>query len=123
MKYTPKQIEKYQRQRYINTLEKISKNLFKMFRNENTTKEQFIKKFYEIKKKLDSFVDIRLDSEYHHQLKAYIEKLYQETEQEFKLDDIREANMTLLNRLQKLKNSSSYKKEKHKQSSRNQDWG
>ena len=123
MRYTPKQIEKYQRQRYISTLEKMSKNLFKMFRNETTSQEQFLEKFYEIKKKLDDFSGIRLDSEYHHQLKAYIEKLYQETLYEFKLNAIREANMTLLNRLQKLKNSSSYRKDKHKQSSQNQDWG
>jgi hypothetical protein len=123
MRYTPKQIEKYQRQRYIGTLEKMSKNLFKMFRDESTTNEKFLQKFHEIKDKLDGFVDIRLDSEYHHQLKAYIEKLYLETQLEFKLDDIREVNMTLLNRLQKLKNGSSYKKDKHKYSSRNQDWG
>ncbi len=123
MRYTAKQIEKYQRQRYISTLEKMTKNLFKMFRNEATSQEQFLEKFYEIKKKLDDFSGIRLDSEYHHQLKAYIEKLYQETLYEFKLNEIREANMTLLNRLQKLKNSSSYRKDKHKQSSRNQDWG
>jgi len=123
MKYTPKQIEKYQRQRYISFLEKISKNLFKMFRNENTSQEQFLQKFDELKKKFDDLVDIRLDSEYHHQLKAYIEKLYNECQHEFKFDDIREANMTLLNRLQKLKNGTSYKKDKHKYSSRDQDWG
>jgi len=123
MKYTPKQIEKYQRQRYISFLEKISKNLFKMFRNENTTQEQFLQKFDELKKNFDELVNIRLDSEYHHQLKAYIENLYNECQHEFKLDDIRESNMTLLNRLQKLKNGTSYKKDKHKYSSRDQDWG
>ena len=123
MRYTPKQIEKYQRQRYITFLEKVTKNLFKMFRDEKTTQEQFFKKFKELKIKLDEQVDIRLDSEYHHQMKAYIEKLYQECLHEFKLDDIRDANMTLLNRLQKLKNGTSYKKDKHKYSSRNQDWG
>jgi len=123
MKYTPKQIEKYQRQRYIGFLEKVTKNLFKMFRDEQTTQEQFIQKFEELKRKLDEFVEIQLDSEYHHQLKIYIEKLYNESQHEFKLDDIREANMTLLNRLQKLKNGTSYKKDKHKYSSRNQDWG
>lgn len=123
MKYTPKQIEKYQRQRYISFLEKVTKNLFKMFRDEQTTQEQFLKKFYELKKKLDEHVDIRLDSEYHHQMKAYIDKLYLECSSEFKLNDIREANMTLLNRLQKLKNGTSYKKDKHKHTNKNQDWG
>lgn len=123
MKYTPKQIEKYQRQRYITFLEKVTKNLFKMFRDEETTQEQFLKKFYELKEKLDEQVDIRLDSEYHHQMKTYIEKLYMETQHEFIFEDIREANMTLLNRLQKLKNGTSYKKDKHKNKSKNQDWG
>jgi dihydroorotate dehydrogenase len=123
MKYTPKQIEKYQRQRYITFLEKVTKNLFKMFRNENTTKEQFLKKFDELKTKLNEYVDIQLSSEYHHQMKAYIEKLYLECQHEFDFDDIREVNMSQLNRLQKLKNSSSYKKDKHKYKSHNQDWG
>ncbi|MBU1666947.1 hypothetical protein KKC13_00895 [bacterium] len=123
MKYTPKQIEKYQRQRYITFLEKVTKNLFKMFRDEKTTQEQFLKKFYELKKKLDEQVDIRLDSEYHQQMKSYIDKLHLECSNEFKLNDIRDANMTLLNRLQKLKNGTTYKKDKHKHKSKNQDWG
>jgi hypothetical protein len=123
MRYTAKQIEKYQRQRYITFLEKVTKNLFKMFRNKNTTKEQFLKKFDELKIKLDEQIGIQLNSEYHHQMKAYIEKLYNECKSEFKLDDIREINMTHLNRLQKLKNNSSYKKDKHKHKSKNEDWG
>ena len=123
MRYTPKQIEKYQRQRYITFLEKVTKNLFKMFRNEETTQEQFLKKFDELKKKLDEQVDIQLNSEYHHQMKAYIERLYNEVQSEFKLDDIRDINMTHLNRLQKLKNGTSYKKDKHKYKEKNQDWG
>ena len=123
MRYTPKQIEKYQRQRYITFLEKVTKNLFKMFRDEKVTQEQFLKKFDELVKKLDEQVSIQLNSEYHHQMKSYIERLRVEVQSEFKLNDIREANMTLLNRLQKLKNGSSYKKDKHKHKSQNQDWG
>jgi len=123
MKYTPKQIEKYQRQRYITFLEKVTKNLFKMFRNQETTKEQFLNKFTELKKKLDEQVDIRLDSEYHHQMKSYIDRLYIECAGEFIFDDIRDINMTHLNRLQKLKNGTSYKKDKHKNREKNQDWG
>ncbi|KIM08977.1 MAG: hypothetical protein KU29_02570 [Sulfurovum sp. FS06-10] len=123
MKYTPKQIEKYQRQRYISFLEKVTKNLFKMFRDETTTQEQFLEKFEELKKKLDEQIVIQLNSEYHHQMKVYIERLYQECQSEFVLNEIRDINMTHLNRLQKLKNGTSYKKEKHKYTSRNQDWG
>lgn len=123
MRYTDKQIEKYQRQRYITFLEKVTKNLFKMFRNETTTQEEFLKNFKDLKKKLNEQVDIQLNSEYHQQMKSYIEQLSIEVEEGFVLDDIREANMTLLNRLQKLKNGTSYKKEKHKNKSKNQDWG
>jgi len=123
MRYTPKQIEKYQRQRYINFLEKLTKNLFKMFRDETVSQEKFLKKFEELKKKLDEQVEIQLNSEYHQQMKSYIERLYQECQHEFKFDDIRDVNMTHLNRLQKLKNGTSYKKDKHKQREKNQDWG
>jgi len=123
MKYTPKQIEKYQRQRYISFLEKVTKNLFKMFRNSNTTQEQFLKKFQELKDNLDKQIDIQLNSEYHEQMKNYIYNLYRECQNEFILDDIREINMTHLNRLQKLKNGTSYKKDKHKHRSKNEDWG
>jgi len=123
MKYTPKQIEKYQRQKYINSLEKVTKNLFKMFRNSNTTQEQFLKKFQELKDNLDKQIDIQLNSEYHEQMKSYIYNLYSECQNEFVLDDIREINMTHLNRLQKLKNRASYKKDKHKHKNKNEDWG
>ncbi len=123
MRYTPKQIEKYQRQKYITFLEKITKNLFKMFRNRDITKEQFLKKFEELKSNLDKQIDIKLNSEYHEQMKSYIYRLYSECQSEFKLDDIREINMTHLNRLQKLKNGNSYKKDKHKHRTRNEDWG
>ena len=123
MRYTPKQIEKYQRQRYITFLEKVTKNLFKMFRDETTTQEKFLKKFQELKKRLDEQVEVKLNSEYHQQMKAYIDRLDSEIKDEFNLDDIREVNMTLLNRLQKLKNATSYKKDKHKHKEKNQDWG
>ena len=124
MRYTPKQIEKYQRQRYITFLEKVTKNLFKMFRDETTTQEKFLKKFEELHKKVNEQVSIQLNSEYHQQMKSYIERLKLEVASEsFDLEDIREANMTLLNRLQKLKNGTSYKKDKHKYKEKNQDWG
>ena len=114
MRYTPKQIEKYQRQKFISFLEKITRNLFKMFRNRNTTKEQFLKKFNQLKKDLDNQTSIQLNSEYYEHIQQYIYRLYDECSKEFELDDIREINMTYLNRLQKLKNRSYYKKDKHK---------
>lgn len=94
-----------------------------MFRDENTTQEVFVNKFNDLKKKLHEQPEVQLTSEYHHQMKSYIEQLSFEVEKEFVLDDIREANMTLLNRLQKLKNGTSYKKDKHKNKSKDEDWG
>jgi len=128
IRYTQKQIDKFNRQKYITELEKISKNLFRMFRDENVCSQSFMVKFGQLKKKFDEKAEVHLDSEYHQQLKEYIERLYQQTcsvelfcDKSF--NDIREAEMSNLNRLQKLKNGTSYKKDKHKSKHQNEDWG
>jgi len=126
--YTQKQIDKFNRQKYINELEKIGKNLFRMFRDEKVSAEQFLSKFTVLKKKFDEKNAIQLDSEYHQQLKAYIERLSLQTcgcsaFDEKRFNDIREAEMSNLNRLQKLKNGTTYKKEKHRTKHQNEDWG
>jgi len=126
--YTQKQIDKFNRQKYITELEKISKNLFRMFRDEKVDAKDFKTKFILLKKKFDEKSEIHLDSEYHQQLKSYIERLFQQTCGSIAFDDkvfndIREAEMSNLNRLQKLKNGSSYKKEKHRSKHKNEDWG
>ena len=128
MAFSQKQIDKFNRQKYITELEKISKNLFRMLRDDRTTATSFIVKFEQLKKKLDIREEIHLDSEYHQQLKTYIVRLYGQTcEMETFSDkifsDIREAEMSNLNRLQKLKNGTSYKKDKHKDRHKNEDWG
>lgn len=128
MRYTQKQIDKFNRQKYIVELEKISKNLFRMFRDENVTAEDFVKKFVQLKSKFDEKAEVQLESEYHQQLKEYITRIYQSTcsAEEFTdkdFADIREAEMSNLNRLQKLKNGNSYKKDKHKSKRQNEDWG
>jgi hypothetical protein len=92
------------------------------------TSQDFTVKFEQLKKKFDEKETVQLDSEYHRQLKEYIERLYQNTVEcntfdDTRLDEIREAEMSNLNRLQKLKNASSYKKEKHKAKQQNEDWG
>ncbi|MGC9351123.1 MAG: hypothetical protein ACP5D3_03975 [Sulfurovum sp.] len=99
-----------------------------MFRDESSTAKSFLTKFQELKEKLDEREEIHLDSEYHRELKTYINRLYQQTclnesfgESEFA--DIREAEMSNLNRLQKMKNSVSYKKDKHKSKHHHEDWG
>ena len=128
MKYTKKQIDKFNRQKYIVELEKISKNLFRMFRDENVIAQDFVVKFGQLKKKFDEKEEVHLESEYHQQLKEYIVRIHVRTclvevftDKEF--SDIREAEMSNLNRLQKLKNGTSYKKDKHKSKRQNEDWG
>ena len=117
--YTPKQIEKYKRQKYISALEKCTKNLFKLFRSEKTTLESYANKFKEVKKNLDKLDEIRLDGEYLKKIKEYIELLYQRTilNEEFSQEDfknIKNIELTNLNRLQKMKNKTKYSKDKHK---------
>ncbi len=128
IRYTQKQIDKFNRQKYITELEKITKNLFRMFRDENISSEKFSKKFTELKKKLALREEIHLDSEYHQQIKIYIERLYTQTSisEEFndkQFNNLREPEMSNLNRLQKLKNGTSYKKDKHRSKREQEDWG
>ena len=109
-------------------LEKIGKNLFRLFRDKECNAKKFITHFTQLKKKLDKREEMPLESEYHQQLKAYILQLYNqtcnaETFDDTQLEKIRDAQMSNLNRLQKLKNASSYKKEKHKGKSKEEDWG
>jgi len=99
-----------------------------MFRDENICSEKFNKKFTALKKKFDEKVEVSLDSEYHQQLKVYIDRIYAqtcslETFDDKVFNDLRDAEMSNLNRLQKLKNGSSYKKDKHKSKRQNEDWG
>lgn len=127
-RYTQKQIDKFNRQKYITELEKVAKNLFKMFRDENVNAEMFSKKFKTLKQKLDEKEEIQLDAEYHRQLKEYIGRLYRQiccndAFDERALSDMKVAEMSNLNRLQKMKNGTSYKKEKHKSKFKDEDWG
>lgn len=99
-----------------------------MFRDGNVTAEDFVKKFSQLKSKFDEKEEVQLESEYHQQLREYITRIYQNTcaAEAFTdkdLSDIREAEMSNLNRLQKLKNGTSYKKDKHKSKRQNEDWG
>jgi len=117
--YTPKQIEKYKRQKYINMLSKCTKNLFKLFRSEESDYESYKKRFTLLKNELDKLDKIRLDSEHSRRVDAYLEQLYKRTiveqsytESEFKI--LKDTELSNLNRLQKLKNKKKYTKTKHK---------
>ncbi len=128
IRYTQKQIDKFNRQKYITLLEKITKNIFRMLRDESVSSEKFLKKFTELKKNLELREKVHLDSEYHQQIICYIERLYCQTSEleEFndkQFNNLREAEMSNLNRLQKLKNNSSYKKDKHRSKREQEDWG
>jgi len=96
-----------------------------MLRNKGITATAFSKKFSELKEKLSSIEKSSLDLGYYKDLEAYIDRLYEQTVvaenfDEERFDEIREAEMSNLNRLQKLKNSHSYKKAKHKRNV--EDW-
>ena len=128
-RYTPKQIEKYQRQKYINQIEKMAKNLFRMFRDEKVSVESFIEKFKQLKGNFDQNEPVHLDTAYHREMVSYIDRLYTQTVEssdtfdDERLEEMREAEMSNLNRLQKMKNATSYKKAKHKAKAQNEDWG
>jgi hypothetical protein len=96
-----------------------------MFRDKSTDVTLFVKKFDSLIEKLEDKEEIYLDSEYHIELKSYIYQLKSLCNDidDKKLDDMRDVQMSSLNRLQKLKNRTSYKKDKHKLKTQNQDWG
>lgn len=99
-----------------------------MFRDDSVCSESFVTKFTQLKKKFDEKEAVQLDSEYHQQLKVYIERVYQQTccvevFSDKVFDDLRDAEMSNLNRLQKLKNGTSYKKDKHKGKRAQEDFG
>jgi hypothetical protein len=117
--YTPKQIEKYKRQKYINLLTKCTKNLFRLFRSDATDYQTYKDRFALLKKELDDLDVIRLDSEHSRLVTEYIEQLYKRTVVDQSLtpkefEELKSSELTQLNRLQKLKNQKKYTKTKHK---------
>lgn len=117
-KYTQKQIDKYNRQKYISEMDKIAKNLFRMFRDKNINSDEFKTKTLLLILKLQERDDIRFDGEYLNKMKEYINQIYFKLQnQEFNdiiFDEMRDIEMSNLNRLQKMKNNNNYKKDKHK---------
>lgn len=63
--------------------------------------------------KLKKLGEVYLDSEYLRAMKSYIDKVPQILASAESLDEIRDINMTRLNRIQKIKNETEYKKDKH----------
>lgn len=84
-----------------------------MFRTTTTTKEQMLARFLVMDEKLKKLGEVYLDSEYLRAMKLYIDKVPQILASAENLDEIRDINMTRLNRIQKIKNETEYKKDKH----------
>jgi len=104
--------DKFNRWKCINALEKMTKNMFRLFRDETTTNQQLIDKFTVLKKKIDQFADTHLDSEYHRAMRQYATTLNNTISKEFDINHIRASNAQQLNRIQKIKNSTDYKRGK-----------
>lgn len=116
--FSKKQIERYRRQKYINLLNKCTRQLYRFFKDERSLVSDYQKKFLELKKELDKFNDVIISSDHFKRMKEYIESLYRETvlnkelsQEEF--DEIKALQAGNLNRLQRMRNSLKYKKQKH----------
>ncbi len=116
--YTPKQIEKYKRQKYISALNKCTNNLYKIFKKESSNYLEYRDKFIKLKSGLSKLDSVRLDTEHFKKVQEYIDKLYNSTialeldEESFK--ELKNKELSELNRLQKMKNRVKYSKHKHK---------
>jgi len=115
----PNKLATFNRQKAIQLMEKITKNLFRMFRDESTTKEQIEERFFHLKKQLDDLGELALNADYHRDLRVYIDNCASTLSGHYVLDDIRWPQMTKLNRLQKIKNSTEYKRDKSKKHKNN----
>jgi hypothetical protein len=105
--------DKFNRRKCINALEKMTKNMFRLFRDETTTNQQLIDRFTLLKKRIDQFDATHLDSEYHRAMRQYTIILGNTISKEFDIDSVRASNMTQLNRIQKIKNSTDYTRDKN----------
>lgn len=101
-----KRLATFYRQKCINLLEKICKNLFRMFRDKDTTKEQLVERFSELYNKIKELPDVAVNHSYHREMKVYIDNISHILAHDFDLDAIRDQNMTALNRIQKVKNQA-----------------
>ena len=110
MRYTDKQIDTRKRQKAINLLEKIMKNLFRMFRDEKTTKEQVAERFFFLKGQLDDLGDPALTGEYHSAMKKYVKDIASVLRSTQELDAMRSPQMSRLNSIQKIKNQTSFRR-------------
>ena len=67
------QLAKHRRQQCINLLDKITKNIFRMLRDEQILPSQMAAKFSILYKKLEHFDNVYLDTDYHRRTRKYID--------------------------------------------------
>ncbi len=110
---SPQQLAKHHRQQCINLLEKMTRYLFRVFRAKNIDEETIAKRFFVLYDKLMLFSSTQLYALYHREMRKYMETVAQIFHHEWSVDQIADEHMSRLNRLQKLKNATKYKKDKH----------
>jgi hypothetical protein len=97
-----------------------------MLRKEKITFQDFTLKFAELMAKRDAIERVRLDTEYLRALERYIDALYKRVKSESMDEEdfafFRETECSNLNRLQKMKNESGYRKEKYKKRTFSDGW-
>ena len=106
-----KERDKFNRQQAINILEKITKSMFRLFRDETSTKEQLLERFTTLYWKLTALWDVYLDTEYHGAMLEYVQRLEWVLHSYIPLDEIRSKQMRALNWLQKLRNQKKYRRQ------------
>ena len=117
-RYSQAQQQRYKRQRYIAQIGKITKNLYKMFKEPSIEHESFVLRFEKLITKLEELEEVRVDSRYVNASKEYIYTLLDKVKNaefdEQSFSRYAHEQLSYLNRLQKIKNRSSYQKSKHK---------
>jgi len=116
--FSPKQIERYKRQKLLGAINKCTKNLYKIFKDNTSTYCIYKEKFIQLKKEIEKYKDVLITNDYVKRVNSYIDNLYRDTIineiDEDTFQDLKESEATNLNRLQKSKNSFKYKKDKYK---------
>lgn len=107
-----KHLAQQQRQLCIALLEKIIKSCYRMFRNPSLTTPNILNKLSILLTKLNQLGPVYLDTQYHKETRKYVERLPMLLHSAQDPTMTKLQQITELNRLQKLKNSTQYKRKK-----------
>ncbi len=89
------------------------KNLFRMFRTAGMKQSDMEERFFMLYKQITDLKKVELYSNYHREMRNYIDEVATMMNSDRELDEVRNNQMTRLNRIQKIKNMMKYKKNKH----------